>query len=227
MSRAAGLKTSRRDNPGTKKRLFAAAASVLLAGAGALVIRHRRHAEAPAAYEEPSREVQRDRWRGFAAGVDVPAPTAGGAGPSRFDPASERVSPEQVAAAMTEWREAILQKRAEQVIRLDQAFSLLPGRYGPELVRMAETDSDERVRAFCARVLGKMKNPALVEDFQRMLADKSPFVRQNAAWALGELARRPGGKEAALAALDELQQAEGDSVTEVRTAATNALKALQ
>jgi hypothetical protein len=202
--------------------------AVVLVGAGALVVRHRRHAEAPV-YEEPSREVQRDRWRGFEAGVDVPAPAPapGGAPAGHFDPASKAVTPEQVAGAMAEWRDAILHKRAEQVIQLDQAFSLLPGRYGPELVKMAETDSDERVRAFCARVLGKMKNPALVEDFQRMLADKSPFVRQNAAWALGELARRPGGKAAALAALDELQQAEGDSVTEVRAAATNALKALQ
>jgi hypothetical protein len=231
------LKTSRRDNQGTqkrqgtRKRLFAVGTAIVLVGAGALVVRHRRQAEAPGshAYEEPSPEVQRDRWHGFEAGFDAPAPAPGGGAPSpgHSDPASKAVTPGQVASAMAEWREAILQKRAEQVIQLDQAFSLLPGRYGPELVRMAETDSDERVRAFCTRVLGKMKNPALVEDFQRMLADKSPFVRQNAAWALGELARRPGGKEAALAALDELQQAEGDSVTEVRTAATNALKALQ
>lgn len=231
------MKTSRRDNQGTqkrqgtRKRLFAVGTAIVLVGAGALVVRHRRQAEAPGShsYEEPSPEVQRDRWHGFEAGFDAPAPAPVGAAPSpgHPDPASKTVTPGQVAGAMDEWREAILQKRAEQVIHLDQAFSLLPGRYGPELVRMAETDSDERVRAFCTRVLGKMKNPALVEDFQRMLADKSPFVRQNAAWALGELARRPGGKEAALAALDELQQAEGDSVTEVRTAATNALKALQ
>ena len=69
------------------------------------------------------------------------------------------------------------------------------------------------MRAFSTRVLGKMKNVALVEDFQRLLADKSPFVRQNAAWALGELATRPGGREAAEAALDELRQAQDDPAT--------------
>jgi hypothetical protein len=208
-----------------RKRLWVAGAAVVLVAAAALLLR--RH-EPPASprVAEPSAAVRRESWRGFEAGRDAPA-AAPGAGPGRFDPGAKAVTPEQVASAMADWREAILEKRAEQVILLDQAFAVLPGRYGPELVKMAETDPDERVRAFCARVLGKMKNPALVEDFQRMLADKSPFVRQNAAWALGELARRPGGKEAALAALDELQQAQGDPATEVRAAATNALKALQ
>jgi HEAT repeat protein len=103
----------------------------------------------------------------------------------------------------------------------------LPARYGPALLRLAETDPDERVRAFSVRVLGKMKNLELVDDYRRLLEDKSPFVRGNAAWALGELARRPGGREAAEGALDELRQAADDPATDVRAAATNALKALQ
>jgi hypothetical protein len=196
---------------------------VLLVVVAALVLRQ-RHRPARPAPEEPA--VTRERWRGFEAGVDAPSagPPAAGGHP---DWASKRVTPEQVSSAMSEWRRAILEKRAELVVSLDQVFSILPGRYGPELVRLADTDPDERVRAFSTRVLGKMKNLELVDVFQRLLADKSEFVRQNAAWALGELAHRPGGREAALAALDELRQAQDDPATAVRAAATNALRALQ
>jgi hypothetical protein len=207
------------------KRWGAAGAAVLIVGAGALWMRHRHHQPGPGgsvgADDSPP---SRDHWNGFAAGHDVPTRPQDGGAPN---PLSAEVTPDQVTSAMASWRQAILEKRREAVLDLDAAFSLLPGRYGPPLVTMAESDPDERVRAFSTRVLGKMKNTALVEDFQRLLSDKSPFVRQNAAWALGEMAHRPGGREAAEAALDELRQAADDPATEVRTAATNALKALQ
>jgi hypothetical protein len=206
-----------------QKRWGAAGLAVLLVGGATLFWRHRHAGPAPYVPDEPAKV--RERWRGFEAGVDVPG-TGGSAG-ARPDWTSKQVTPEQVTSAMSEWRRGILEKRAELVVTLDQVFSLLPGRYGPELLRLAETDPDERVRAFSTRVLGKMKNVELVDVFQRLLADKSEFVRQNAAWALGELAHRPGGREAALAALDELRQAQDDPATAVRAAATNALKALQ
>jgi len=201
---------------------------VLIVGTAGLWLRHRHHAPAGpggavGADESPA---PRERWAGFESGRDVPAPTSGAGAPAP-DPFSKDVTPSQVGDAMEAWRKAILEKRAPDVLSLDEAFALLPGRYGPALLRLAETDPDERVRAFSTRVLGKMKNAALVDDYRRLLDDKSPFVRQNAAWALGELAHRPGGREAAEGALDELRQAAGDPVTEVRSAATNALKALQ
>ena len=210
-----------------QKRWGAAGAAVLVVGATALWLRHRRRTVRHRARSVGDGSVApRDRWRGFEAGVDVPGPSRD-AGMRAPNPYSKEVTPDQVGAAMAAWRQAILEKRTEQVVALDGAFALLPARYGPELVKVAETDPDERVRAFSTRVLGKMKNLELVEDFQRLLADKSPFVRQNAAWALGELAARPGGREAAGAAYDELRQAQDDPATEVRSAATNTLKALQ
>jgi hypothetical protein len=211
-----------------QKRWGAAGAAVLVVSATAVLLRHRHHREAPLEEAEATDPVRvADRWRGFASGSDVPPPPRGDAGATAPDWFSSKVTPDQVDAAIEEWRRGILEKRAEIVLSLDQAFSMLPGRYGPALVKLAETDPDERVRAFSTRVLGKMKNVALVEDFRRLLADKSPFVRQNAAWALGALAGRPGGREAAEAALDELRQAQDDPATEVRAAATNTLKALQ
>jgi HEAT repeat protein len=211
-----------------QKRLSMAAAAILIVCATVSWLRHRHPHHAALPGEADDHAAPRDRWRGFEAGVDVPRPPAdAGAAAARPDPFSREVTPEQVSGAMTEWRQAIIEKRKDPVIALDRAFSMLPGRYGPALLELAKTDPDERVRAFSTRVLGKMRNTALVEDYQRLLADKSPFVRQNAAWALGELALRPGGREAALAALDELRQAQDDPATEVRAAATNALKALQ
>jgi hypothetical protein len=196
---------------------------VLIVGATALWLRH-RHQPAGGAASRHDAADPRERWRGFEAGRDVPG-GSGGAAPS--DPSSTDVAPGQVESAMDAWRAAVLEKRAELVLSLDAAFALMPGRYGPELLKLAQDDPDERVRAFSTRVLGKMKNVALVDDFRRLLEDKSPFVRQNAAWALGELAHRPGGREAAEAAFDELRQAQDDPAPDVRAAATNALKALQ
>jgi HEAT repeats len=203
---------------------------VLLVGASAIWLRHRHHhqiGEGPVGEGESAPTSTADRWRGFEAGRDVPSPPVVDGGARVPDWYSKDVTPEQVPEAMEAWRTAILQKQREQVLALDGAFALLPARYGPALLRLAETDPDERVRAFSVRVLGKMKNLQLVDEFRRLLEDRSEFVRLNAAWALGEMAQRPGGREAAEAALDELHQAEGDPATAVRAAATNALKALQ
>jgi hypothetical protein len=212
-----------------QKRWGAAGAAIVLVSATAMMLRHRPHAALPPPGDDSDAPVapNKDRWRDFAAGHDAPrAPVD--AGRVLANPFSTEVTPEQVGDAIAEWRQAIVEKRAERVLTLDRAFSLLPGRYGPELAKLAEHDPDERVRAFSTRVLGKMKNVALVDDFGHLLRDKSPFVRQNAAWALGELADRPGGRQAAEVAFDELRHAQDtDAATEVRSAATNALKVLQ
>jgi len=84
------------------------------------------------------------------------------------------------------------------------------------------------VRAFSTRVLGKYKSPTLADTFDALLADKSPFVRQNAAWALGELAAQADGRAAAQRAVAELRHARAkDPAPDVRTAARGALARLE
>ena len=158
--------------------------------------------------------------RGLAAG-DVGAPALPSAPESK-----ERIAAE-VTTSLAAWRQAILIKNAEGVVALDRAFLASPDRYRAALAESATGESDERVRAFSTRELGKYKNPALAELFERQLADKSPFVRQNAAWALGELAAQDDGREAARQAATKLRQARtADPAPGVRSAAKIALARL-
>ena len=100
-------------------------------------------------------------------------------------------------------------------------FRQTPARYTAALAASAEGDGNERVRAFSTRVLGKLKNAAEAPLYQRLLTDKSPYVRQNAAWALGELG------PAAAPAVAELQKASArDPANDVRSAAKAALAKL-
>ena len=111
---------------------------------------------------------------------------------------------------------------------LDRAFLSSPERYRSALEKSARSDADGRVRAFSTRVLGKQKNPALAPLFETLLSDKSPFVRQNAAWALGELAVLDDGRVAARHAVAELRLARAkDPAPDVRTAAKGALARLE
>jgi HEAT repeat protein len=135
---------------------------------------------------------------------------------------------QDVTASLAAWRQAILVKDADAVVRLDRAFVNDPARYRAALIESAQSETDERVRAFSARVLGKQKNPALAEVFEALLADKSAFVRQNAAWALGELAADADGRTAARRAVAELRHARArDPAVDVRTAAKGALARLE
>ena len=105
-------------------------------------------------------------------------------------PATPEMIAKQVEATMGRWRTAILAKDAPT----SSPSTCVPPDAGPlpaALAASAERDDNERVRAFSTRVLGKLKNPAEAPLYHRLLTDKSPFVRQNAAWALGELGRRP------------------------------------
>jgi HEAT repeats len=179
------------------------------------------------------------RWRGFAAEVpgipsrpaQAPADTPvapGGPGSPLPSAAGEAPPPNRNdEATMDRWRRAILERRTEEILDLDQDFALEPAHYGPLLELSAGNDPDDRVRAFSTRVLGKYKNVAAANVFDRLLADRSEFVRQNAAWALGELAERPSGREAANRSAGQLRQLqESDASPDVRKAAADALKKL-
>ena len=127
----------------------------------------------------------------------------------------------QVEETMGRWRTAILVKDAPSVVALDLTFRQMPDRYTAALATSAESDGNERVRAFSTRVLGKLKNGVEAPLYQRLLADKSPYVRQNAAWALGELG------PAAAPAVAELQKASArNPANDVRAAAKAALAKL-
>jgi hypothetical protein len=158
-------------------------------------------------------EAAHDQFAGFASRPF----SSTGPGLAPPTPETPEMVAEHVAAEMSRWRTAIATKDAATVIALDLAFRQDPDRYVDALVKNAETDSNERVRAFSTRVLGKLKRPDQAPVFQKLLADKSPYVRQNAAWALGEL----GG--AAAPALAELRHAARDSAHDVRLAAQDAL----
>jgi hypothetical protein len=205
----------------------------LLVGAGgAYWLSGGRVARQRAAEDAP--EQVAERWRGFAAGTPgVAEPAAAAAAQADgASPESAWVAPQitrdQLGLAIQAWRQAIIDKSPDDVLTLDRVFSMLPGRYGPELEKLAQDDPDERVRAFSTRVLGKLKNVELAGILQRLLADKSPFVRQNAAWAFGELVALPKGREAAEGAIAELRHLEeSDPAEDVRAEATKTLKKLQ
>jgi hypothetical protein len=211
-------------------RRWGAVAVLLLAAGGLAYWRHSRrpvyHAPTP---EETAQDSDVRRWGGFPAGLPIiegaAPPDASSGGNGWLDQTMTKV---QLEAAMDAWRKAIEDKDADTVLTLDRAFALLPGRYGPQLVILAETDPNPRVRAFSTRVLGKLKNVELVDVYRKLTMDPSQFVRQNAAWALGELLSLPSGKTPAIEAYDDLRRLEeSDPATEVRAEATNTLKKLQ
>jgi hypothetical protein len=115
---------------------------------------------------------------------------------SRYAPAPEPAAQSpldraQVAArvqqAMAGWISAIRERNPETVEALDRAFAEHPRDFVPPLMASAESDSDERVRAFSTRVLGKLRSVESQALMRRLLTDASEYVRFNAAWALGEL----------------------------------------
>jgi len=201
------------------KRWIIAGSLVVLAGAGVFALQHRSHSRRVAAADEAAAE----RFRGLAAGP---------LGPSGAPTAMQAQSPEaierDVDGAMTRWRTAVVAKDAETVVALDLTFRELPDLYTNALAKSAETEANERVRAFSTRVLGKLKRPEQERLYERLLADKSVFVRQNAAWALGELGAAGNGRAAAAHAVTELRQARArDPANEVRLAAKDALNKLE
>src|SRR6267142_181117 len=144
--------------------------------------------------------------RGFAVGQPGFGPATRVAATSPRPPPTPEEVAKEVAAVLSSWRNAILEKDADTVVRLDLTFLEEPEHYAAALVDSARTDSNERVRAFSTRELGKFARADLADLFGQLLADPSPYVRQNAAWALGELARAPEGRVAAESALAVLRR---------------------
>ncbi len=192
------------------RRWIAVGSIVALAGLGWFALRDRGAARRSASASD---DRGADRFQGFSS---RPFSGVGSAG------AAVAESPEAIAAqvdgVMARWRNAIMVKDAATVIALDMTFRQAPERFTPALAKSAETDANERVRAFSTRVLGKLKNADEAPLYKRLLVDKSPYVRQNAAWALGELGT------AGTPAVAELQRASrSDPANDVRAAAKAAL----
>ena len=195
------------------KRWIVAGSVVVLTGLGWFALRDRgpsgRH---PFGFGQ----ANGDKFQGFSSRPF----TASEAEPAPSPETAEMIAA-QVEGVMGRWRTAILVKDAPSVIALDLTFRQMPNRYTSALAASAESDGNERVRAFSTRVLGKFKNAAEAPLYQRLLADESPFVRQNAAWALGELG------PAAAPAVAVLQKASArDPANDVRAAAKDALRKL-
>jgi hypothetical protein len=156
----------------------------------------------------------------------APAPDAARAGPPGFLPGLgpalpvPQLTPEQqVASVMAAWRAAILAHDPETVMTCNNTFLGEPRDFTPALVESAQHDENERVRAFSTRVLGKLNDPQLIGTFRKLLGDESAFVRQNAAWGLGQLDTRAYG------AAGDLEKVKvRDKIEDVRRAAAEALQ---
>lgn len=211
------------------KRWIAVLGAVALGGAVAVYYfgRDSRDRGAPG---QQGDDDSRSRWRGFQAGQpSLPSGTdAGGDGPAAPLPGSgDPTAPVPVEAIMGSWRHAIINKDADTVLSSDRIFAADRDRFMKPLVTSAETDSEDRVRAFSTRVLGKYRAPELVDVFVRLLGDKGEHVRGNAAWSLGELASDPTGRQAARKTLPTLRRIEKqDRSPDARAAAALAVKKL-
>lgn len=129
---------------------------------------------------------------------------------------------QQVDTLMASWRTAILARDADTVMMCDRAFLGEPRTFTSALLESARHDADERVRAFSTRVLGKFEDAALIDDFRKLLDDGSAFVRENAAWGLGQLEARATSAASDLEKLRKHDKADG-----VRRAADQALQRLR
>jgi len=188
-------------------RWVVAGSLVVMAGGGFLALRGGSHGR-----PRPAQEAPGDRFAGFSTRPfsNTPAPLP--------PPETPEQAAHQVDDAMMRWRTAILTRDAATVIALDEDFRQRADRYREALEKSAQSDENERVRAFSTRVLGKLKDAQEAPLLKRLLADSSPYVRQNAAWGLGEL----GG--AGSVAVAELRRARNkDSAEAVRSAARDAL----
>jgi hypothetical protein len=183
------------------KGVLAAAALVAVAGAGAWLTRAREGRQTMGSSASSS------------------SPPTFATAPTLAPPPTAASREQSIDRLMEAWRGAILAHDADTVLMCDRAFLGEPQVFQPALIKSAQTDGDQRVRAFSTRVLGKFVDPALIEIFRKQLDDASPFVRENAAWGLGELAIPAG-----IAAADLAKIMKHDKADAVRRAASEALE---
>jgi HEAT repeat protein len=197
-----------------KRRMMFALAIVLPIGVFAAFLLLRLQRADPGA----DREAER---RAHLANIPQGAPL------SPLVPESTQDVDKRVEAALADWRTAITIRDADAVTKLDSIFLEAPAAFLDALKKSAGSDDNERVRAFSTRELGKFKRAELAPTFTRLLDDKSPSVRKNAAWALGELGTGGEGRAAARQALAELRHViKHDPADEVRAAARATLETL-
>ena len=134
--------------------------------------------------------------------------------------ATEQAVATRVEPMMKDWRTAIINKDPDTVQSLDLAFATYPSEFTAALMASAAGDPEERVRSFSTRVLGKLRLPESAELMRKLLADKSEYVRFNAAWALGEL-----GDRTAVPRLRQLQHR--DPSSSVRQSAGQSLRKME
>ncbi|MGE0708748.1 MAG: HEAT repeat domain-containing protein [Planctomycetota bacterium] len=87
------------------------------------------------------------------------------------------------------WRQAVVRAEREQVLAGANALRRAPD--GVQQLLTLVEDPHPKVRAFAMRELGRRADPALAPTFRRALVDSSPYVVENARWAL---ARLEGGR---------------------------------
>lgn len=99
--------------------------------------------------------------------------------------------PEQerrIGLVVNAWRQAVVMKRIKEIEQWNNQVVGYGSESVPFLKKLAAEDENERVRAFAVRVIGRMHRSDLDSFFIMLLQkDRSPFVRENAAWSLGEL----------------------------------------
>lgn len=173
-------------------------AAIVVATAIVVAIVHRAtNRDGSAASTSSPNASSPDRSPPGVSGRGTPKPIGDRAGQSPESPSRDRetdvVQPERDEAMMNEWRAAIGRRDPDTVEAINRAFLAHPSRFTGALMSSAERDSDERVRAFSTRVLGKLRMPVTAELLRKLLGDASPYVRQNAAWGLGQLGDRNAG----------------------------------
>lgn len=86
------------------------------------------------------------------------------------------------------WRKAVILGQREEVLK--GVLALRQAKDGEQQLLSLARDNNARIRAYAFRELGRRRDPRLVPVFEEALADASPYVQENARWALGELKRR-------------------------------------
>ena len=127
----------------------------------------------------------------------------------------------QIGRLFNIWRQAVRTRNISQINQLDSQIKGCGDEAIPFLTKLAKEDTNERVRAFAVRILGRMNLATLSSLFTELLKnDTSAFVRENCCWALGQL----GNSES----LDILQKAaDSDPSEPVRKAAAQAIETIK